>query len=237
MAQLSGHRRRRFHRIASLGRTGSARAHACAWPTASSPASAATSITCPASSSSKGDLAEMRFRAQRRRGHGLRAPPGGHSLGAALGEGSDHLESRERGRDAERARRGARRRRQARWCSPDRRRPTATRRRCPKREEMPTSPLSPYALQKVVGEQYLQMFTQLYGLETVSASATSTSSVRGRTRRRRTPASFPSSRPRCSRTARRRSTATASRRATSPTSPTSSTACCARARRRAPAGK
>jgi nucleoside-diphosphate-sugar epimerase len=38
----------------------------------------------------------------------------------------------------------------------------------PKREEMPDSPLSPYALQKVMGEQYLQMFTQLYGLETVS---------------------------------------------------------------------
>jgi nucleoside-diphosphate-sugar epimerase len=38
----------------------------------------------------------------------------------------------------------------------------------PKHEDMPNSPLSPYALQKVVGEQYLQMFTQLYGLETVS---------------------------------------------------------------------
>jgi len=38
----------------------------------------------------------------------------------------------------------------------------------PKREDMPTNPLSPYALQKVVGEQYLQMFTRLYGLETVS---------------------------------------------------------------------
>jgi nucleoside-diphosphate-sugar epimerase len=38
----------------------------------------------------------------------------------------------------------------------------------PKREEMPANPLSPYALQKVIGEQYLQMFTQLYGLETVS---------------------------------------------------------------------
>ena len=38
----------------------------------------------------------------------------------------------------------------------------------PKREEMPANPLSPYALQKVVGEQYLQMFTRLYGLETVS---------------------------------------------------------------------
>ena len=38
----------------------------------------------------------------------------------------------------------------------------------PKHEEMATNPLSPYALQKVVGEQYLQMFTKLYGLETVS---------------------------------------------------------------------
>jgi nucleoside-diphosphate-sugar epimerase len=38
----------------------------------------------------------------------------------------------------------------------------------PKHEDMPNSPLSPYALQKVVGEQYLQMFTKLYGLETVS---------------------------------------------------------------------
>jgi nucleoside-diphosphate-sugar epimerase len=38
----------------------------------------------------------------------------------------------------------------------------------PKHEGMPTNPLSPYALQKVIGEQYLQMFTALYGLETVS---------------------------------------------------------------------
>jgi nucleoside-diphosphate-sugar epimerase len=38
----------------------------------------------------------------------------------------------------------------------------------PKREDMTPNPLSPYALQKVVGEQYCQMFTQLYGLETVT---------------------------------------------------------------------
>jgi nucleoside-diphosphate-sugar epimerase len=38
----------------------------------------------------------------------------------------------------------------------------------PKREDMPANPLSPYALQKLVGEQYLQMFTRLYGLETVT---------------------------------------------------------------------
>src|ERR671937_1476608 len=38
----------------------------------------------------------------------------------------------------------------------------------PKVETMPTAPLSPYALQKLVAEQYCQMFTQLYGLETVT---------------------------------------------------------------------
>src|SRR5712692_441613 len=38
----------------------------------------------------------------------------------------------------------------------------------PKREDMPTNPLSPYALQKLVGEQYCQLFTRLYGLETVT---------------------------------------------------------------------
>jgi nucleoside-diphosphate-sugar epimerase len=38
----------------------------------------------------------------------------------------------------------------------------------PKREDMATSPLSPYALQKLVAEQYCQMFTRLYGFETVT---------------------------------------------------------------------
>jgi nucleoside-diphosphate-sugar epimerase len=38
----------------------------------------------------------------------------------------------------------------------------------PKIETMPTAPLSPYALQKLVAEQYCQMFTALYGLETVT---------------------------------------------------------------------
>jgi UDP-N-acetylglucosamine/UDP-N-acetyl-alpha-D-glucosaminouronate 4-epimerase len=38
----------------------------------------------------------------------------------------------------------------------------------PKQEDMPNNPLSPYALQKLVGEQYMQLFTQLYGLETVT---------------------------------------------------------------------
>jgi nucleoside-diphosphate-sugar epimerase len=38
----------------------------------------------------------------------------------------------------------------------------------PKREDMPPNPLSPYALQKLVAEQYGQMFTRLYGFETVT---------------------------------------------------------------------
>jgi UDP-glucose 4-epimerase len=37
----------------------------------------------------------------------------------------------------------------------------------PKREDMRPAPLSPYALQKLIGEQYCQIFTRLYGLETV----------------------------------------------------------------------
>jgi nucleoside-diphosphate-sugar epimerase len=38
----------------------------------------------------------------------------------------------------------------------------------PKVETMPTAPLSPYALQKLVVEQYCQLFTTLYGFETVT---------------------------------------------------------------------
>jgi len=38
----------------------------------------------------------------------------------------------------------------------------------PKKEEMDPNPLSPYALQKYIGERYGRLFFQLYGLETVS---------------------------------------------------------------------
>jgi UDP-glucose 4-epimerase len=38
----------------------------------------------------------------------------------------------------------------------------------PNREDMKPAPLSPYALQKLIGEQYCQLFTRLYGLETVT---------------------------------------------------------------------
>ena len=38
----------------------------------------------------------------------------------------------------------------------------------PKREDMAPNPLSPYALQKFVGERYCKLYNDLYGLETVS---------------------------------------------------------------------
>jgi len=38
----------------------------------------------------------------------------------------------------------------------------------PKTEGMPPNPLSPYALQKFVGERYCKLYYDLYGLETVS---------------------------------------------------------------------
>ena len=38
----------------------------------------------------------------------------------------------------------------------------------PKHEQMYPNPLSPYALQKAVGEQYLRLFSSLYGLDTVA---------------------------------------------------------------------
>ena len=38
----------------------------------------------------------------------------------------------------------------------------------PKKEEMSPDPLSPYAVAKLVGEYYCQVFTRVYGLETVS---------------------------------------------------------------------
>ena len=38
----------------------------------------------------------------------------------------------------------------------------------PKVEDMQPNPLSPYALQKFIGERYCALFTNLYGLETVS---------------------------------------------------------------------
>ncbi len=41
-------------------------------------------------------------------------------------------------------------------------------RELPKHERMTPNPQSPYALQKLIGEQYCQLFAELYGLDTVS---------------------------------------------------------------------
>ena len=38
----------------------------------------------------------------------------------------------------------------------------------PQKEDDPTNPLSPYGLQKYIGEQYCRMFSQVYNLDTVS---------------------------------------------------------------------
>ena len=106
----------------------------------------------------------------------------------------------------------------------------------PKREDMGTNPLSPYALQKLVGEQYLQLFTALYGLETVSIRYFN---VFGPRQDPSSPYSgvislfithlLAGKGPKIY--------GTAARRAISPTSPTSSTACCAPARPTAPAAR
>jgi len=37
----------------------------------------------------------------------------------------------------------------------------------PKHEDMPTAPISPYAVQKLAGEHYMQSFARVYGMETV----------------------------------------------------------------------
>jgi nucleoside-diphosphate-sugar epimerase len=41
-------------------------------------------------------------------------------------------------------------------------------RELPKREDMKTAPLSPYAVGKLVGEHYLRVFASLYGMETLT---------------------------------------------------------------------
>ena len=95
-----------------------------------------------------------RGRAPGGRGRGLRPAPGGHPVGAALGQRSDHVEPREHRRDAQRAGGRARCRREA----PGLRRLLVGLRRHAHAAEArghADRPLSPYALQKLVGEQYL----------------------------------------------------------------------------------
>ena len=128
------------------------RGHTSASPITSSPASAATSST-----SAGGRVPRRRSRRSRRSRDAAVAGvdyvlhQAAHPVGAALGEGSDHVEPRQRRRDAERARRGARRRRQAPVVFAGSSSAYGDTPTLPKHEDMPTNPLSPYALQKVVG--------------------------------------------------------------------------------------
>ena len=98
----------------------------------------------------------------------------------------------------------------------------------PKREDMPTRPLSPYALQKLVGEQYMQLFTSLYGLETVSIRYFNVFGPRQDPSSPYSGVIAPLRDGAAGGQGARPSPATEVRRATSRTSPTWSTACCGR---------
>src|SRR5256714_7762320 len=101
---------------------------------------------------------------------------------------------------------------------------------------MPTNPLSPYALQKLVGEHYMRMFTGLYGLETVT---TRYFNVFGPRQDPSSPYSGVISLFISALVDRRQPTIYGDGEHTrdSPTLPTSLMASCGRARRRARAGK
>ena len=89
---------------------------------------------------------------------------------------------------------------------------------------MPPSPRSPYALQKWTGETYCRLYTELYGLETVALRYFNVFGPR-QDPESEYAAVIPRFVDRVPRAARRRSsTATASRRATSPSSRTRSSA-------------
>ena len=101
----------------------------------------------------------------------------------------------------------------------------------PKHEGLRAAPLSPYALHKLIGEQYAALFSRLYGLETVALRFFNVFGPR------QSPQSQYSGVISLFISAllgagRRPSTATASRRATSRTSPTSPAASCRHVPRR-----
>jgi len=89
----------------------------------------------------------------------------------------------------------------------------------PKRESMTPNPMSPYAAQKLAGEHYLRIFYEIYGLETVALRYFNVFGPRQDPK-----STYGRRHPRFITTVLRGvpppSTATASRRATSPTSTT-----------------
>ena len=224
------HRRRRIHRFAPGGR---ARAPRRARPRRRQPRSPATQ--------QPGASARRRVRRGRPGRSRRRAPRGGRAWTTCSTRrrfrrcrdrsGSVTSQPRQRRRDAERPGRRARRRREARGLSPAPRRRTAIRRRCRSARTCRRTRCRRTRCRSWSASSTCRCSRTLYGLETVThpllqrvrPAAGSLVAVLRRDLAVRHGAA---------RGVRRRSTATASRRATSPTSPTSSTACCARARRR-----
>ena len=184
----------------------------------------------------EGDLADLAVAQAAVNGVELRAAPGRDSVGAAFGQGSDHVESRQHRRIDQRPRRGARRRREA---SGLRRIVLGVRQHADAAEarrhgDEPTLALRAAETRRRAIRADVHTPLQLRNRD---HRGISTCSGRGRIRGRRIRASSRCSRPRCSRDASRSSTATASRRATSRTWRTSSTACCEPARRRMRPGR
>ncbi len=157
-------------------------------------------------------------------GNRLRAASGRDSVGAAIGQGSGDLESRQHRRVVERARRGPRCRGQAPglrgvvvrvWRHAD----------AAEARGHADRPAVALCAPEAGGGTVLPDVHPAVRPRNRARSGTSTSSARGRIQVRRTPASSRCSRRRCSRAGSRSSTATASRPATSLTSPTWWTAC------------
>ena len=109
-----------------------------------------------------------RRRAARRRGHGLRAPPGGDPVGAAVGHRPDHLEPRQHRRHAQRAGRGPRCGRHGASSTPGRRRPTATRPRCRSTRTCRRVRCRPTPCRSSWASSTWRCSRALYGLETVT---------------------------------------------------------------------
>jgi len=89
----------------------------------------------------------------------------------------------------------------------------------PKREDMLPRPISPYAVQKLTGEYYLQTFSKVYGLETVSLRYFNIL-VRARMRTHSIPACWPNLLPKCNSESRPQFLAMANRAAISLLLPT-----------------
>ena len=216
---MARHRRRRLHRVASrrrarpARRAGQHRRRLFDRPSRERSGRRVEVV--------EGDLADPGRRATRRRRVRVRAPPGGHSVRAAVGQrsGRDRIAPTSTARSncssprATPASSGS--------CSPAPRRSTATRPSCRSARTCGRAALAVRAPEARVGEQYCQLFTQPLRardrddalLQRVRTAAAAGLAVLGRHL-----ALHRGARPG---TCRRSCSATASRPATSPTSATS----------------